>query len=69
MDKAFRRTDKYRFFLLGKEKVCNISYLQFKWGEMFSLLDVNHDHKLDKADIELSADYYIRVNNLTEQEV
>ena len=46
-----------------------MSYLQFKWGEMFSLLDVNHDHKLDTTDIELSADYYIRVNNLTEQEV
>ena len=37
---------------LGKEKVCNMSYLQFKWGEMFSLLDVNHDHKLDTTDIQ-----------------
>ena len=47
----------------------NMTYLQFKWTEMFFLLDANKDNMLDTTDVEISTDYLINVNNLTEEEV
>ena len=47
----------------------DMSYLQFKWNEMFTLLDVSEDNLLDTYDIDLFADHYVRENNLTDGEV
>ena len=47
----------------------DMSYLQFKWNEMFTLLDVSEDTFLDTNDIDLFADHYVRENNLTDEEV
>ena len=43
--------------------------LQEKWRDMFDLLDVNNDSVLDMTDVRLSKDNYVRLHNLTEQEV
>ena len=57
------------FALQNTEPAGNMTYLQFKWSEMFFLLDANKDEILDANDVELSTDYLIHVNNLTEEEV
>ena len=47
----------------------DMTYLQFKWTEMFFMLDVNQDNILDTADVDLSCEYFIRINNMTDEEV
>ena len=53
----------------GHQSNVDTSYLQYKWGELFLLLDVNKDGMLDNADTELQAANYVRLNNLTAREV
>ena len=43
--------------------------LQEKWGDLFDLLDTNADSKIDMADVKFTEARYIRLNNLTAQEV
>ena len=43
--------------------------LQEKWRDYFDLLDVNNDSVLDSVDVNLSKVNYVRLHNLTEQEV
>ena len=43
--------------------------LQEKWRDLFDFIDVNDDSVLDMADVSLSKDNYVRLHNLTEQEV
>ena len=57
------------FVITETGRSVDMTYLRFKWAEMFNLLDVNHDETLDITDAELSTEYYIQVNNLTEEEV
>ena len=47
----------------------DMTYLQFKWTEMFFMLDVNQDNILDTTDVDLSCEYFIRINNMTDEEV
>ena len=46
-----------------------VHVLQEKWREFFDIEDVNNDSVLDLADSELCKDNYIRLHNLTTEEV
>ena len=56
-------------FLVETSSGTDIKYLQFKWGELFVYLDVNNDSMLTTVDVELAAENYIQINNLTDREV
>ena len=58
---VFQRSDLHRGV--------DMDYLQYKWRELFLLLDVNMDNVLDSADMELEAADFARMNNLTDIEV
>ena len=44
------------FVITETGRSVDMTYLRFKWAEMFNLLDVNHDEILDKTDSELSTE-------------
>ena len=46
-----------------------VHILQEKWRDLFEFADINKDSVVDMADVELSKDNYIRLHNLTEEEV
>ena len=46
-----------------------VHILQEKWRDGFDFEDVNNDSVLDLADVELCTDNYIRLHNLTAEEV
>ena len=43
--------------------------LQDKWRDSFDFLDMNNDSVLDMDDIKFVQDNYVRLHNLTQQEV
>ena len=46
-----------------------VNILREKWGNGFDFADVNNDSVLDMADVELCKDNYLRLHNLTAEEV
>ena len=46
-----------------------VHILHEKWRDVFDFGDVNNDSVLDLADVELCKDNYIRLHNLTAEEV
>ena len=46
-----------------------MSNLQNKWQDMFHFLDINNDSVLDMADMMLIQDNFVRLHNLTSEEV
>ena len=43
--------------------------LQDKWKDMFYFLDINNDNILDMADVKMIQDNFVRLHNLTDEEV
>ena len=43
--------------------------LQEKWGDAFDLVDTNADGILDMADVKFTEAAYVRLNNLSAEEV
>ena len=46
-----------------------VTNLQEKWRDLFDFMDINNDSVLDNDDVRLSKENYIRLHNLTLQEV
>ena len=46
-----------------------VHILQQKWRDVFDFEDVNNDSVLDMTDVELCTDSFIRLHNLTAEEV
>ena len=46
-----------------------VHVLQGKWRDVFDFEDVNNDSILSMTDVELCTDNYIRLHNLTAEEV
>ena len=58
------------FFILKHRLFSNlVSNLQEKWRDIFHFLDITKDNILDLADVTLIQDNYVRLHNLTAEEV
>ena len=49
--------------------IVSVSNFQDKVKDMFYFLDINNDNILDMADVKMIQDNFVRLHNLTDEEV